>query len=157
MREILASHPDGGELLPRIHISPVGPANVVRMMGELAAGDKLPHKSVSILDGDMEDAPGCVRLPSDDAPERIVFGGLRAGGWPNLDARFGIGAGTLFEYLEDAMRNENHHDWPSLVGDRIRKSASSVWEIMATEWARHSLSEEERDQMVETIRARLAQ
>lgn len=156
VREILASHPDGGDLLARIHISSVGPANVVRMMGDLAAGDKLPHKSVSVLDGDMEDAPGCVRLPGDDAPERVVFGGLRADGWTNLDGRFGIGAGALFEYLEDAMRNENHHDWPSLVGDRIRKSASSVWEIMATEWARQSLPEEERDLIVETIRARLA-
>lgn len=125
------------------------------MMGELSAENKLPHKSVSILDGDMEDAAGCLKLPGNDAPERVVFRDLRDLRWPNLDARFGIGAGTLFEFLEDAMRNDNHHQWPVLVGDRIRKGASSVWEIMATEWARNCLSDADRIQIVESLVERI--
>lgn len=157
LREILASHEEGEDLLQRIHISPVGPANVVRVMGELSAAGKLAHRSLSILDGDMEDAPGCIKLPGQDAPERVVFGGLRKDQWPDLDARFGVGAGSLFEYLEDAMRHENHHHWPAFVGDRIRKSASSVWEIMATEWARQCLSDQDRDSVVDAVLAKLAE
>lgn len=155
VREIIAAHPDGDDLLQRVHVSPVGPANVVRMMGELSHENRLPHRSVSILDGDMEDAQGCIKLPGEDAPERVVFNALRDRGWPNLDARFGVGAGNLFDYLEDAMRDGNHHKWVSLVGDRVRKSATSVWEIMATEWARECLDEIDRNRIVETLAEKL--
>ena len=62
------------------------------------------------------------------APEIIVFEQLRDMNWPNLQDRFGIGAGRLFDYLQDAMRDPDHHKWAELVGDRILKSASSVWE-----------------------------
>lgn len=152
LREVIAADPEGADLLARLQISPVGPANVVQMMGELSAGEKLPHKSISVLDGDMEPAKGCERLPGGDAPERVVFNGLRAADWVNLDDRFGIGAGTLFDHLEDAMRTENHHDWPAFVGDRIRKSGTTVWEVMATEWARRCLADEDRDQLVESLK-----
>lgn len=151
LREILASHPEGGTLLPRIKISPVGPSNVVILMGSLAHAGKLPHKSLSVLDGDVPVSDGCVQLPGDVAPERVVFQGLREAGWPNLDARFGVGAGDLFGYLEDAMLTPDHHKWPSLVGDRVLKSSQSVWEVLATEWCRSCLQEPQRNNIFEAI------
>jgi len=39
---------------------------------------------VFFLDADNAAAPGCVLLPGDDAPERVVFKGLKAGKWGNL-------------------------------------------------------------------------
>ncbi len=152
VREIIARHPEGAAILSRIRVSPVGPANVVRVMGALAADGKLPHKGMAILDGDQELAKGCTVLPGNDAPERVVFLGLRAKNWGRLHERFGIGAGDLHTDLEDAVLNQDFHRWPSLVGDRIIKSATSVWETVATEWCRECLSEAERDQIVDEIK-----
>lgn len=153
VREIIARHQNGQVLMSRIKLSPVGPANVVSMMGRLASEGKLPHPGIAILDGDQVGAPGCVRLPGEDAPERVVFLGLRERNWSNLHERFGIGAGDLHTYLEDALLNPDFHRWPSLVGDRILKSATSVWEIMTTEWCRTCLTDASRDEIVEAIQS----
>lgn len=152
LREILASHPDGGDLLPRLKINPVGPSNVVTLLGQLGAQGRLPHKSLSILDGDIEVTEGCITLPGGDAPEKVVFSGLKEAGWPNIHARFGIGAGSLLGYIEDAMLTPDHHAWPRIVGDRVIKSEKSVWEILAAEWCRTCLSENEKNRIVEAIK-----
>lgn len=98
LREILVSHPQGAELLPRIRTAVVGPANVVQLLGALGEAKKLPYGGVGVLDGDVEESTGCIRLPGEDPPERLVFKCLRLNGWNGLDQRFGIGAGTLFTY-----------------------------------------------------------
>jgi predicted ATPase len=152
VREIIARHPEGQTVISRIKVSPVGPANVVAMMGKLACDGKLPKPGIGVLDGDQQDSQGCVRLPGNEAPERVVFLGLREHNWGNLHERFGIGAGDLHTYLEDALLNADFHRWPSLVGDRILKSSSSVWETMATEWCRVCLTEAERNRIVGTIK-----
>jgi len=153
VREIIARHPDGANLISRVRISPVGPANVVRVMGQLASENKLPNRGMAILDGNQEASPGCSRLPGVDAPERVVFLGLRAKNWGRLHERFGIGAGDLHTYLEDALLNADFHRWPALVGDRILKSATSVWETMATEWCRECLPQADRDTLIGSIKA----
>ncbi len=153
IREIVARHPDGPTIMSRIKISPVGPANVVVMMGDLAAKGKLPQPGLGVLDGDQQLAAGCVCLPGGDAPERVVFQGLREQNWGDLHERFGIGAGDLHTYFEDAMLSPDFHRWPSLVGDRILKSATSVWETMATEWCRKCLTDDARDAVVNAITA----
>jgi len=151
VREILAAHPHGGELLLRIRLSPVGPTNVVSLMGQLSVNNRLPHRSIAILDGDADPSPGCIQLPGDSAPEVVVFQGLRNAGWPNLDQRFGIGAGSLFQYLEDAILTPDHHKWTTQVGDRVVKSAGSVWETLTSEWCRSCLQVAERDSLVAAI------
>lgn len=155
LREIIARHPEGPTIMSRIKVSPVGPSNVVAMMGRLASEGKLPQPGVGVLDGDQPESQGCARLPGDDAPERVVFLGLRDNNWAGLHERFGIGAGTLHTYLEDALLNPDFHKWPSLVGDRILKSATSVWETMATEWCRVCLTEEAKDMVVDAIQRAL--
>ncbi|WP_257311378.1 ATP-dependent nuclease [Geothrix fuzhouensis] len=152
VREIIARHPEGQTLMSRIRISPVGPANVVAMMGKLAAAGKLPQPGLGVLDGDQAAADGCARLPGEDAPERVVFLELRDRNWGNLHDRFGIGAGDLHTYLEDAVLSPDFHRWPSLVGDRILKSATSVWETMATEWCRECLADDDRDMVVDAVK-----
>lgn len=151
-REIIASHNDGGDLLSHIKISAVGPANVVTMMGKLAFEERLPQPGLGILDGDQDPSPGCVKLPGTKAPEQVVFEGLRRENWGQLHERFGIGAGNLHAYLEDAMLNQKFHDWPQLVGDKILKSKTNVWETMVTEWCRVCLDTETRDTFVTSVR-----
>lgn len=152
-REILAAHPEGADLLTHLKISAVGPANVVAMMGKLGSEGKLPQPGLGILDGDQELKLGCITLPGTQAPEQVVFQGLRGSNWGQLHERFGIGAGSLHAYLEDAMLSEDFHRWPERVGDKILKSKTSVWETMATEWCRVCLTEEVRDAFAASVRA----
>lgn len=155
LREILARDSAGASLLSRIRIAPVGPANVVRMMGELAAGGKLPHRALAVVDGDSERSVGCIKLPGAHAPEKVVFGDLKKQSWSGLHERFGIGAGDLHTFLDDAILNPDFHRWPTLVGDRIVKSSVSVWEIVATEWCRVCLSEDNKKAVVDAIQGLL--
>jgi hypothetical protein len=152
LREILASSPNTGELLHHIDISAVGPSNVVSLLGDLGVGGKLPYKSVAVVDGDHP-SDNCILLPGTIAPERVVFDDLRATSWLHLPERFGIGAGTLLTYLEDAMLNPDHHEWTKAVGDKVLKSSTSVWEILANEWCRTCLNPQERDRIADALRA----
>jgi predicted ATPase len=153
VREIIARHPRGASILSRIRIASVGPANVVQIMGGLSLGAKLPHPGLGVLDGDQSAAPGCVVLPGKDAPERVVFLGLKAKSWAKLHERFGMGAGDLHTYLDDAILDPNFHKWPSLVGDRMIKSGVSIWETVVNEWCKECLSVEDRDQFVASVEA----
>jgi hypothetical protein len=152
LREILASSEESGKLLHRIAIDPVGPANVVAMLGTLGRAGKLPHRSAAVIDGDHLD-PTCLALPGTVAPERMVYSDLKGKGWPNLSQRFGIGAGTLLTALEDAMLEPDHHKWNSRVGDQILKSSVSVWEVLANEWCRSCLDSLARKSLAEAITA----
>lgn len=151
LREILFSHREGTNLANRIAIRPVGPADVVRVMGKLGREGRLHYASIAFVDGDMTPEPHCHKLPGNGCPEEVVFQGLRDRGWPNLVDRFGIGAGSLYGYLEDAMRDPEPHNWTRLVGDRVLRSADSVWEVLAKEWAATVLEDEERNRVVSAI------
>lgn len=155
VREILASSSETNPLLSRVAISPVGPANVVSMLGALGKAGKLPYNSIAVLDGDHSDT-NCIKLPSDLAPERMVYADLKAANWPNLPQRFGVGAGTLLTALEDAMLEPDHHRWNTLVGDQVHKSSISVWEVLANEWCRACLQSEDRKAIADEINAAIA-
>jgi len=150
LREILASSDETATLLQRIAINPVGPANVVAMLGGLGKAGKLPYKSIAIVDGDHAD-DNCLSLPGTIAPELMIYAELQAKGWPNLPQRFGIGAGTLLTALEDAMLDPDHHRWNAKVGDQIVKSSVSVWEVLANEWCRSCLDPAHRKQLADSI------
>jgi predicted ATPase len=151
LREIIVRHPEASSILNRVRISSVGPANVVQMMGQLAASKRLPYKALGVVDGDTAESPGCTRLPGANAPEKVLFSELKEKNWGKLHERFGIGAGDLHTHLGDAILDPDFHRWPSLVGDRILKSSVSVWEIMAAEWCRECLKTDDRDRICDRI------
>jgi predicted ATPase len=155
IREILASCSDGIEILPRIQLVTVGPSNVVKILGDLSSKGRLPSPGLGVLDGDEAPATGCIVLPGGRAPERVVFEGLKAKGWPDLPARFGTGAGDLLTWLEDAMLAPDHHGWTAAVGDRVIKSSASVWETMAGQWVKTCLEDADRKAIIEAIKAQL--
>ena len=51
LREILASSEETSTYLPRLEITPVGPVNVVQLLGKIAQEGRLPYRSLSIVDG----------------------------------------------------------------------------------------------------------
>lgn len=154
LREILAAKSESAPLMQRVAIHPVGAANVVKIMGSLAADKKLPHRGLGMVDGDHRDAISSY-LPGVVAPERYVYAELRDKDWASLPERFGVGAGTLFTALEDAMREPDHHRWNALVGDKIRKGAHSVWEILVDEWCKTCLTDVEHARIVGDIETAL--
>lgn len=152
LREILVSSNDKEDLVGRVDICPVGPANVVQTMGQLGSEKKLPYrKSLAVLDGDKEPVEGCIVLPGSSAPEIVVYKELQAKEWGELPERLGIGAGTLFADLEDIMTDPDHHKWNRKLGDKVRKSHTSVWEIVAREWVKVCLCEDEFERIYASV------
>ena len=151
--EIIKQKPDKfDELSKRVLAKAVGAYNILETLGTLAEQNKLPYKSLSIVDGDKSAVcPHCYSLPGNLAPEQQVFHDLKEREWDNLDARFGIGAGTLFKFFDDAMLIPDHHEWTTYVGDKIKKSKDVVWSILIDEWCRKCLSEEQVDEFVNKI------
>ncbi len=149
--EILKLLDPDDRLIPRVKCVVVGPANVVQTMGKLSLKKQLPVPGLGVLDGDIEESEGCINLPGEAAPEIVVFNGLKDLNWPNLDARFGIGAGTLFTILEEAMLNQNHHKWPMIVGDKVRMGGGNVWQILTKEWASSCLDEDVGNSLKATV------
>lgn len=158
LREILVSDENRAQVVDRIDICPVGPANVVQTMGVLGAEGRLPNpKNLAVLDGDKEPSRGCIVLPGTSAPEVVVYNGLKEKNWANLPERIGIGAGTLFADLEDIMTDPEHHNWNRKLGDKVRKSHVSVWETLVGEWVRTCLSDEDRERIYRSVEDVLAQ
>lgn len=152
LNEIIRADKRGPDLLQRVDIAAVGPANVVQMLGSLAIANKLPYKkAIAFVDGDTEVSSGCGKLPGSEAPERVVFADLKQKDYQDLSERFGIGAGDLFMFLDDAQTQPDHHDWTSFVGDKVLKSKLSVWELLCNQWCKLGCRIDERKAIVDRI------
>lgn len=131
------------EFCKKIFTSAVGSSSVVGTLNKLGIEDKLPYRSLAIVDGDKKgEYPDCLSLPGDLAPEKQVITDLKSIEWNRLNERFGIGAGTLFKYLDDAILLPDHHEWTTYIGDHVKKSKDVVWSILIEEWIKQSLNED---------------
>jgi predicted ATPase len=140
------------ELCKKISARAVGSCSVVGTLNELGKTHKLPYKSLAIVDGDKRNEySSCLTLPGCLAPERQVFTDLKNIGWNRLDERFGVGAGTLFKHLDDAVLLPNHHEWTTYIGDHIKKSKDAVWSILIEEWHKQCLNGEVAFTFIENV------
>ena len=131
----------------------VGSCSVVGTLADLANSNKLPYNSISIVDGDMRNEYRfCYSFPGDRAPEKMIFEDLKSINWNKLDERFGVGAGALFQHLENATLLPDHHEWTEYVGDRVKKSKDNVWSIMVEEWCKQCLDDSIATQFIQDIR-----
>jgi hypothetical protein len=140
------------EFCKKISARPVGSCSVVGTLNELGKNRKLPYCSIAIVDGDKKNEhPNCLSLPGDLAPEKQVITDLKSIGWNRLDERFGIGAGTLFKHLDDAILLPDHHEWTTYIGDHVKKSKDTVWSILIEEWHKQCLNEEVATKFIEDV------
>ena len=155
--EIMKNDRDHFDMLQsKIATQIVGSCSVVKTLCELELKKKLPYRSISIVDGDKRlECPDCLSLPGDAAPEEVVFRELKKINWNKLDDRFGIGAGTLFKYLEDAMLEPDHHQWTTYVGDKVKKSKDSVWQVLVEEWCSQVLSSDEKSKFISAVEMKI--
>lgn len=82
LEEILAKRALGN--LSRCAISAFGAASVGKALGQMVEGNRFSRPTVVILDGDQDPTQGCLILPGEDAPERMVFEGLQQIGWQGI-------------------------------------------------------------------------
>lgn len=121
-------------------------------LNELGRNHKLPFSSLAIVDGDKRDMyPNCLNIPGNLAPKKQIITDLKGIEWNRLDERFGIGAGTLFKYLDDAILLPDHHEWNTYIGDHVKKSKDVVWSILIEEWLNQCLNEDVITTFIESV------
>ncbi|MBD5560341.1 MAG: AAA family ATPase [Clostridia bacterium] len=154
--EILQKDRDAmAQLTKRIETHSVGTASVVETLDRLGRENRLGFPGMGVLDADKAYASDTLTLPGSQAPEREVLGALKGKNWPGLPERFGIGAGRLFKYFDDALLLPDHHKWTAYIGDQVGMSQDVVWKILLEEWRKTCLSEEEAARLIDTVRQHL--
>lgn len=143
---------DYSELSKRISTKSVGAGSLVNQLNILLENKCLPFKGLAIIDGDLsKDYPSCMALPIEGAPEKQVFKDLKELSWNNLDNRFGLGAGLLFDELDKAFRIPDHHEWTTKVGDAVKMAKSNVWDILISEWCKQVLGTKDCNKFVKMV------
>lgn len=143
-------------ILKKISTQVAGSASVIGVLEKLALHNRLPNRSMAIVDGDKKiDYPECLSLPGESAPEKVVFEDFKKIGWDGLSERFGIGAGTLYQILDEAILLPDHHEWTTYIGDKVKRSRQSVWQIMVEEWCKQCMGKEIADAFINSVLSRL--
>ena len=147
--EVLAEH--GKEFVQRCQIIPYGAASVGRSLGQMVASKRFPRPSRVFLDGDQPPAPGCVRLPGDDAPERVVFETLKKQDWAGIAGRVGRPFSEVADQCSRAMTLNDHHDWIGEAANNLVLSGDVLWQAMCAEWTIRCLSSQETKALIQPI------
>ncbi len=140
------------DLLSRAKLIPYGAASVGMALGIMASQNRFPRPSLVFLDGDQAAAPGCIVLPGEDAPERVVYEGLRGQNWPGVAERVARGPAETIDALNNAMALENHHDWVKFSGDRLTLGGDILWQALASSWASNCATQEQLQTISQRVR-----
>lgn len=136
LSELLAMH--AKEVFPRCAFVPFGGTNVGYALGHMVAARRFPRPSCVFLDGDTAEGPGCTLLPGGDAPERVVFNGLRTARWGDLWVRIARDISTVDDACTAAMTLGDHHDWVRFAANRLLCGGDTLWQAMCAEWAKRT-------------------
>jgi hypothetical protein len=139
------------DLLSRSKLIPYGAASVGMALGIMGSQKRFPRPSLVFLDGDQEAAAGCILLPGEDAPERVVFESLKSHAWPDIASRIGRGASETIDALNAAMALANHHDWIKSCGDRLTLGGDILWQVMASSWANNCATTAQLETVVQPV------
>jgi len=140
------------DLLARVKLIPFGAASVGMALGLMAHQKRFPRASIVFLDGDQASATGCIVLPGEDAPERVVFENLKEENWIEVSQRIGRGTSETIDSLTRAMAVADHHEWIRDAGDRLMIGGDILWQAMAASWAKNCADESARVVIAQPIR-----
>jgi hypothetical protein len=138
--EILAAH--ARDYFPRCNIIPFGAASVGNALGQMVVSKRFPRPTCVFLDGDNAAAPGCVLLPGNDAPERVVFEALKMRKWGDLWGRVGRDIAWISDACNTAMTLGDHHDWVRSAASSLLCGGDILWQAMCAEWAKSLKAED---------------
>jgi len=140
------------DLLSRAKLIPYGAASVGMALGIMASQNRFPRPSLVFLNGDQAAAAGCIVLPGEDAPERVVYEGLQARNWPGVAERIARGPAETIDAMNNAMALANHHDWVQFSGDRLTLGSDILWQALASSWALHCATHEQLQSISQPVR-----
>jgi len=136
------------ELVARVQIIPYGTANVGRALGQMVNGKRFPKPTVVMLDGDQSPSEGCLLLPGEDAPERVVFESLKAMNWEGVSERVGRDVSETIDACNNAMTRSDHHEWVSDAANRLVLGASVLWQGLCSQWTEKCLNKQKDGQPI---------
>jgi predicted ATPase len=139
------------EVVKRCRTIPYGAASVGSALGIMSAQNRFPRPTAVFLDADREASQGCLLLPGDDAPERVVFEALKAGSWAHVHQRVGRSYSEVADALDQVMLTGNHHHWVRDAASALVLSGSTLWQAMCAEWAATCLSDDEAAHIVAVV------
>lgn len=139
------------ELVLRCRTVPYGPASVGQALGIMASQNRFPIPSCVFLDGDQASALGCINLPGDDAPERVIFGGLSSKDWAKVAERTGRSQSDIADACLQAMVISDHHEWVKYAGTKLFLAGDIFWHALCAEWVENCLKPEDAKKIVQPI------
>jgi predicted ATPase len=121
-------------LLSRVQIIPYGAANVGKSLGLMNNQNRFPKATIVLLDGDQDPSAGCLILPGNDAPERVIYDALNSIGFPKVAGIIARSHSDLVNNCQIAMTLPNHHDWNKSVADNIICGGYELWRALCRTW-----------------------
>ncbi len=143
------------EVIERIRILPVGPANIVKLFTKLCEEKKLPYKVLGIVDADQDETYE-LKLPGRFSPEKQLILDILNENHTNIIA-------TLLNIRESDVKNifenttiiRNHNEWVNHAAKKLNISELSLIQYLALGWTRHCLTTENSERIVQKIKERL--
>src|SRR5260370_30485991 len=113
--------------------------------------NRFPRPTFVFLDGDQGTSAGCMNLPGEDAPERVVFEAIRSKNWLRLHDRIKRPFTDVDDACAQAMLLPDHHDWIKYAANKLVVGTDTLWQSMASEWAATCLTDAEAAKIVQPI------
>lgn len=143
------------DALTRVQIVPFGKASVGLSLGTMVEEKRFPRPTIVFLDGDQTSAPGVHLLPGPDAPEVVVFEGLKEKNWAEIPARLGRSPSEVLDRLNRVMTMANHHEWIAAAADPLFVGASQLWQALCASWTKNCATEAQREAVADSVRTAL--
>jgi predicted ATPase len=149
VKEILVKF--GPSIVQRCEFTPYGAASAGFVLGKMDHEKRFKRPTRVFVDGDQDARPGCIVLPGDEAPERVVFGGLKDKIWSDLSARLSRDYSVLADACNQAMTFDDHHEWVRLAANKLLVSGDLLWQQMCAAWVASCLDQDEAAKVTQPI------
>jgi predicted ATPase len=126
--EVLTAHMPS--LVHRCRTIPYGAASVGRALGIMNEQKRWPRPTCVFLDADVEDAPGCHKLPGDGAPEVEVFSASQQDRIAAVATRTGRPFSDVADAISQAMVLDDHHEWVRFAASKLLLSSDTLWQAV---------------------------
>lgn len=146
LREILMAH--APDTVSRVQIVPFGASSVGQSLGQMVKQKRFTRPTLVFLDGDLPVSDGVIALPGGDAPERVVFEGLKAKKWSLLPMRTGRDFSAIEDACARAITIGDHHEWVMSAAKTLSLGGDVLWQVFCAAWAVECLSKIEADKIV---------